>query len=182
MKAADAAGLVASRTGHVVEPPLKARGRADVLQRHAAFGRLLQGYKDVTLREDRIRRSVLALHQAKSRLEARGRKSDGRRRDGGSGKKFFGDQDSAVVEPGKMLGIEQPSLELASQCRVGQNPVAIDLVLERRLLKPSGLRVVIEDFQEIVGAKIADSRFRRMRDLQIGFDAGYVLRPDQIQR
>ena len=47
MKTADAARLVTSRTGHVVEPPLKARNGADILQRHAAFVGLLQGGDDV---------------------------------------------------------------------------------------------------------------------------------------
>src|SRR5216683_3381957 len=42
MKAADAAGLMAPRASHVVEPALKAGKRADVLQRGHAFGCLLQ--------------------------------------------------------------------------------------------------------------------------------------------
>src|SRR3954465_5701760 len=105
MKAADAAGLVASRTGDVFEPPLKARHRADVLHRHAAFGRLLQGANDLTLREYRIRRGVLALHEDERRLQMRGFKSGRRRREREYRKKFFRYQDRASNERGKMAGI-----------------------------------------------------------------------------
>src|SRR6266436_8681474 len=48
MKAADTAGLMASRAGHVVEPALKACKRANVLRRGPAFGCLLQRRDDVT--------------------------------------------------------------------------------------------------------------------------------------
>jgi hypothetical protein len=53
--------------------------------------------------------------------------------------------------------------------------LAVDLVFQWRLLKRCAARRS-EHLQQIVGAEIADSRFRRMRDLQIGFDAIDVLR------
>src|ERR1017187_6226767 len=165
MKAADAAGLMAARTGHVVEPALKACDRADILQRHAAFRCLLQGRDDIRFPEYRVSRAI-TLHQAERRLQVRGRKSDWRRGDSAGGEKLLRYQNRAAIQLAEMPGIEQPRLELAPALCIRQNPFAIDLVFERRLLKHPGLRVVVKQLQEIVGAEIADIRFRRVRDLK----------------
>ena len=77
-----------------------------------------------------------------------------------------------------MHGVEQPGLEVSPQVVIRENPLAIDLVFQRRFLE--GLRpcVVIKHLQQIVGAEIAGLRFRRMRDLEIGLDALDVAGPD----
>ena len=53
-----------------------------------------------------------------------------------------------------MFGIEQPRLEGAPEILIGQNPRAVDLVLERGLLERLGLRVVVKHLQQVVGAEI----------------------------
>ena len=81
-----------------------------------------------------------------------------------------------------MPGIKQPCLEIALEIFIGLDALAVDLVFQRRFLEALRRRVVAKHLQQIVGAEIADSRFRRMRDLQIGLDAIDVLRVDQIER
>src|ERR1700676_3777994 len=81
-----------------------------------------------------------------------------------------------------MFGVQQPGPELAPEVLVRQDPLAVDLVFERRFLERALLRVVVEHLQEIVGTKFADLRFWRNRDLKIGLDAIDVLWPDQTQR
>ncbi len=81
-----------------------------------------------------------------------------------------------------MCGIKQPRPEFTFEIFIRQNPVAVDLVLQRRFLEGLRRRVVAKHFQEIVGAEIPHRRFRRMRDLKVGFDAVDIFRPDQIQR
>src|ERR1700694_5614337 len=88
VEAADAAGLMASRTSHVVEPALKACQRADVLKGDPAFACLLQCGDDVNFLEYRISRGTTALHKAESRLQARRHKSYRGRRNRAGGKKF----------------------------------------------------------------------------------------------
>src|SRR5437879_9857439 len=171
MKAADAACLMAPRTGHVVEPALKARERTDVLQAHAALRCLLQCRDDVTFPEYRISRCPLDPHKAEGRLQDRRPKSYRRGSNRAGGKKFVGNQNRAAIQLGEMPGIEQPRLEVVPELFIRENPLAIDLVFERRFLEYPGLRVVVKHLQEIVGAEIADRRFRRMRDLKVGFDA-----------
>ena len=80
MKAADAAGLVAARTGHVVEPALKARQRADVLQAHAALGRLLQRRDDIAFAEIRLAVAPSPCTRPNSGCRSEAVKSDRRRR------------------------------------------------------------------------------------------------------
>src|SRR5258707_10243361 len=169
MKAANAPGLMAARASHVVEPALKASERADVLQRDAAFGCLLQRRDNVTFPEYSVSPCPTALHKAEGRLQVRRRKSCRGRGNRAGGKEFIRYQDRAAVQLAEMPGIEQPRLELALEVFVRQNPHAIDLVFERRLLEQLGLRVVMKHFQEIVGAEIAHRRFRCMRDLKVGF-------------
>src|ERR1700688_4909695 len=127
MKAADAAGLVAARTGHVVE------------QAVAALGGVLQAGDDTLRLEDRVRRSVVALHEAEGRLQVRDCKADRGRSDRAPGQKFLGQQNGAAIEFGKMRGIEEPRLEVARQVCVSQKPVAIDLVFKRRFLEGARL-------------------------------------------
>ena len=182
MKAADAAGLVAARAGDVVEPALEAGDRADILQRHAALGGLLQRRDDVVFAEYRDWPWRPRPAPGRTPAAARGCKSDRRRRDRAGGEKLFRDQDRAAIEFAKMFGIEQPRLESRLRFFIGQDPGAIDLVFQRRFLERLRLRVVVEHFQQIVGTEIARRRFRRMRDLKIGLDAIDVLRLDRIER
>ena len=180
MKAADAAGLMAAGAGHVVEPALEACGRTDVLQGQACVRGLLQRRDDVALLEYSL--CVIALHQAEGRLQVGGRKSDRGRSDRAGGEKSVRDQNRAAVQLAEMPGIEQPCLEVAFEIFIRQKPLAIDLILERRLLEHLRLRVVVKHLHQIIGAEISDGRLRRMRDLKIGFDAVDIFRPDQIQR
>jgi hypothetical protein len=83
---------------------------------------------------------------------------------------------------GKIDGIEQPSPELALEAIVRQKARAVDLVFHRRFRKDACLPVVAKHLQQIVGAEIANRRFRRMRDLEIGLDAVDVLIADQVER
>src|SRR5215470_16297427 len=110
MEAADAASLVAAGTGDVVEPPLEAAERADVLQGGSIARRLLQRSDHIAFAEEGI--APLAFAEAEFRQHARRRKADRRRRNRALGQEFFGDQDRAAVKLGKMRGIEQPCLEV----------------------------------------------------------------------
>src|ERR1700675_1811258 len=134
MKAADATGLMAAAAGDGVEPALKAGSRTDVLQGHAGVRRLLQGCDHVSLPEHGVRRCIIALDQAKGRLQVRGSKSTRRRRDRAAGEEFLGDQNRAAIQFAEMCGIEQPRLEVALERLIAKNTLAIDLDLERRLL------------------------------------------------
>ena len=128
MKAADAARLVAAGTGHVVEPALEPGRRADVLQLHATFHRLLQRRHDVGLAEH----GALALHQPEFRLQVRWIEPDRRWRNRAVGEEFFRDQRGAAIERGEIDGIEQPRPELALEAIVRQKARAVDLVFHRR--------------------------------------------------
>ena len=81
-----------------------------------------------------------------------------------------------------MLGVEEPRGEVAPEIVVGQNTITIDLVFQRRFLEYAGLRVVTKHLQQIVGAEIANCRFRRVRDLEVGFDAVDIRRLDKFER
>ena len=81
-----------------------------------------------------------------------------------------------------MFRLEQPCGEVAPEIVVGQNPIAIELVFQRRFLEDAGLRVVAKHLQQIIGTEIANRRFRRMRDLEIGFDAVDIHRLDKFER
>src|SRR6266567_4647126 len=81
-----------------------------------------------------------------------------------------------------MLGVEEPGGEVAPEFCIRQNPLAIDLVFERRLLEYAGLRVVAKHLQQIIGTEITNRRFRRMRDLEVGFDAVDIHRLDEFER
>ena len=81
-----------------------------------------------------------------------------------------------------MTGIEQPCFEVFPELCVRHNPLAINLVFERRLVERMCFCIVAKYFQQIVGAKIVHQRFGRMRDLKVGFDTIDVFRPDQIER
>src|SRR5438874_7913612 len=170
MEAADTTGLVASRTSHIVETAFKARRRTDVLQGQACVRGLLQCRDDVALLEYRVSRCAIALHQTESRLQVGACEPDRGRSDRDGGEEFVRDQNGAAIQLAEMRGIEQPCLEVALEIFVRENPLAIDLVFERRLLEYLRLRVVVKHLHEIVGAEIADGRLRRMRDLKIGFD------------
>src|SRR4029079_1878955 len=67
MKAADAAGLVAAGTSHVVRRRSKAASGADILQSYAIGGGLLQCGDDVALGKSLL--GALTLHQAEFRLQ-----------------------------------------------------------------------------------------------------------------
>ena len=97
MKAADAAGLMAARTGDVVEPALEAADRADVVQ---ASRRLLAAFLSAATMSLSLNTGLgaLALHQAERRLQVRGVKTGRRRGDRALGQKLFGDQDRAAIE------------------------------------------------------------------------------------
>src|SRR5204863_3915040 len=71
MKAADAAGLVAARTGDVVQSTLEAGYRANVLQLHAVFRRLFQRANNVIFAEYGISYCALTLHQTELWLQVR---------------------------------------------------------------------------------------------------------------
>ena len=120
---------------------------------------------------------ALALHQTEFRLQVRWRKSDRRRRDRAGRQKLFRDQDRAAIELAKCCGVEQPCLELAPEIVVRQmrsRSIWFSIGASSKALRR---RVVAKHLQQIVGAEIADRRFRRMRDLQIGLDAVDVFRP-----
>ena len=51
------------------------------------------------------------------------------------GQKLLGNQDRAAIEFAEMHGIEQPGLEVALEVFIRQNPLAIDLVFQRRFLE-----------------------------------------------
>ena len=182
MGSADAAGLVATGTGDVVQPPLEPADRADVLQFDAVSRRLPQRRHDVGLSEYGIGNGPLALHQAELRLQLGRIEAGRRRRNRAMREEFFRDHGGAAIELGEVPGIEQPCLELAFQTVVGQNAVAVDLVFHRRFPEQVRLRIIAKHFQEIIGAEIAHRRFRRMRDLKIGFDAIDVGIADQVER
>src|SRR5215470_6066044 len=100
MEAADAARLVAAGTGDVVEPPLEAAERADVLQGGSIARRLLQRGDDIALAEHGV--APLTFAEAEFRQHARRHKANWRRRDRALGQEFLGDQDRAAVKLGKM--------------------------------------------------------------------------------
>ncbi len=100
-----------------------------------AFACLLQCGDDVTFLEYRVSRGTIALHKAEGRLQVGRRKSCRRGGNRTGGKKFLRDQNHAAVQLTEVRGIEQPRLELALETGVRQNPLAIDLVFERRLLE-----------------------------------------------
>src|SRR6202011_862551 len=127
MKAADAARLMASPTGHIVEPALKACERTDVLQAHAALRCLLQCRDNVTFPEHSVSRCVITLDEAEGRLQVRRRKSYRGRGNRAGGKKFIGNQNRAAIQLGEVPGIEQPFLEVALEPFIRENPLAIDL-------------------------------------------------------
>src|SRR3984893_4052444 len=139
MKTTDTAGLMAAAAGDVVEPALKAGSRSDVWHDPSGVRRLLQGRDHVSLLEHGVRRCIVALDQPKGRLQVRGPKSDRRRRDRAAGEEFLGDHDRAAIQFAEMGGIQQPRLEVALERLIAKNPLAIDLVLERRFLESPGL-------------------------------------------
>src|SRR5712672_233563 len=153
MKAADAARLMAARTGDIVQAALEAADRTDVLQRHAVARRLPQGRDDIILLEERS--SALTFRQAECRLQVRGCKADRRRNNRALRQKLVGYQNRAAVELTKMPGIKQPGPEFALEIFVRQDPVAVNLVFERRFFVQPGLRAVAEHFQKIIGTEIA---------------------------
>ena len=71
MEAAAAAGLVAARTGDVVQSALEAGCRANVLQLHAVFRRLFQRANNVIFAEYGISCCALPLHQTELWLQVR---------------------------------------------------------------------------------------------------------------
>ena len=94
----------------------------------------LQRRDDLALPKDLVAVAV-GLHEAECGLQVRRRKSDRRRGDGAGREKFFRDQDRAAIEFGEVFRIKQPRLEFALEAGVGKNPLAIDLVLQRRFLE-----------------------------------------------
>ena len=144
MKAADAAGLMAARAGHVVEPPLKAGRPSGCFASSRRFRGLLQRGDDVAFAEYGIGRAPSPCTRPNAGCRSEASKSDRRRRDRGGGQKFLRDQNRAAIEFAEMPGIEQPRLEVAPEIFVRQNPLAIDLVLDRRFLERLRLRVVVE--------------------------------------
>src|SRR5260370_5177159 len=91
-------------------------------------------------------------------------------------------QNRAAIEFGEMLGVEEPRGEVAPEIVVGQNTITIDLVFQRRFLEYPGLRVVTKHLQQIVCAEIANTRFRRVRNMEVGFDAVDIRRLDKFER
>ena len=81
-----------------------------------------------------------------------------------------------------MFGVEQPNGEVAPEIVVGQKPIAIDLVFQRRFLECAGFPVVAKHLQQIIGTEITNRRFRRVRDLKVGFDAVDIHRLDKFER
>ena len=71
MEAADAAGLVAARTGDVVQSALEAGYRANVLQLHAVFRCFLQRANKVIFAKYGISGCALTLHQTELWLQVR---------------------------------------------------------------------------------------------------------------
>src|SRR5260370_33329755 len=91
-------------------------------------------------------------------------------------------QNRAAIEFGEMLGVEEPRGEVAPEIVVGQNTITIDLVFQRRFLEYAGLRVVTKHLQQIIGAEVPNCRFRRVRDLEVGFDAVDIHWLDKFER
>ncbi len=118
----------------------------------------------------------------KAGCRIRRRESDRRRRDHAFDEEAIRDQDGAAIKLGEMCRVQQPGLEVARKILVGEQPLAIDLVLQRRFDEGRRLRLVIEHLHQIVGAEIAGGRFRRMGDLQIRFDAVDIFGRDQVER
>ena len=182
MKAADAAGLMAARTGHVVEPPLKAGDRADVLQLDAVARRP----------SSMPRRLALAEHGVGRRSSPCTRPNAGCRFDGANptgvgaiaplARNFSGIRMVPRSSSARCLGSSSHALNSRlrpSSARIRSRSIWFSSGASSNVAR---LRVVAKHLQQIVGAEIAHRRFRRMRDLQIGFDAVDVFGLDQIER
>src|SRR5439155_9732214 len=182
MEAANAARLMTARTGDVVQSAFEAGYRANVLQRRAVFRCFLQRTDNVIFAKYGMSGCALTLHQTELRLEVRRIKSDRRRRDCAGRQKSVRYQNRAAIELAQMFRLEQPCGEVAPEIVVGQNPIAIELVFQRRFLEDAGLRVVAKHLQQIISTEIANRRFRRMRDLEIGFDPVDIYRLDKFER
>ena len=141
MEAADAAGLVAARAGDVVQPPLKARDRADVLQLRAVVRRLLQRGDDVaSLNTGSARPAPSPCIRPNSGCRSEASKPTGVGAIAPLARNFSGIRTVPRSNSREMLGIEQPCLEFAPEIVVGQDAVAVDLVLQRRFLEASAPR------------------------------------------
>src|SRR4029079_18463268 len=101
MKPADAARLMASCAGDVVEPLLESRNRTDILRAHAASRSLLERGEDVSFAEQRS--GALARHQAEGRLQRGIHEARRRRRDRARCQEFLGDQHGAAIKLSKMF-------------------------------------------------------------------------------
>src|SRR5882757_6220109 len=110
MKTADAAGLMATGAGHVVEPALEAGDGADVFECNAACRGFLQCRDHLALAKNLVAVAV-GLYETKCGLQFRRRKSDRRRGDGAGRKKFLRNQDGAAIELDEVFRIKQPRPE-----------------------------------------------------------------------
>src|SRR5262249_23716877 len=108
MEAADAAGLVAARAAHVVQPALEAADGPNILQRRSLLRGLRKYGDDVALAEQRIAGAVLTGDEAKGRLHFRRRETGRCRRDRTLEQEAIRNHDRAAIELGEMDGIEQP--------------------------------------------------------------------------
>src|SRR3954471_5779984 len=106
MKAADAAGLVATGTGDVVQPPFETSHGPDILQLRAIGRCLAQRGHDVGLLEYGMRGCALTLNETKLRLQIRRIEPGRRRRDRAMREELFWDQDGTAIERDEMFGIE----------------------------------------------------------------------------
>ena len=148
MKAADAAGLVATRTGDVVQaarkPPTE-RMFCSVTPSLAAFFRHRD---DIFLRDDRVVRT-LAFRQAERRLQFRRRKSVRRRSDRALGQKLFAYRTVPRSSSAKCLGSSSHALK-SRLSFLSARYAAVDLVFQRRLFKRARLRVVAEHLEQVI--------------------------------
>ena len=182
MESADAAGLVAAGTGDVVQPPLETAERADVLQLHA------DRRPPASARRRHRSRGTRALAAPSPCI----RPNSGCNSDASNPTGVGATAPWREIFPGSVPcrdRIRARCLGSSSHALKSRLSLSSARMRSRSIWFSSGAsskrlrrRVIAKHLQQIVGAEIAHRRFRRMRDLQIGFDAIDVLRVDQIER
>jgi len=148
-----------------LRPALETGDRADVsnaMPRAAAFS-----IRDHLALAKNLVAIAVGLDQAKCRLAIRRRESDRRRAWPRSREIFSGTKMVPRSSSARFFGSSNQALNSALQAGVGKNPLAIDLVLQRRLLEHPRLCIKPEYFSADNRSKFAGSRFRRVRDCRL---------------
>ncbi|MGX9389673.1 hypothetical protein ACWX0O_01995 [Nitrobacteraceae bacterium UC4449_H16] len=176
VKTTDTSGLMASRTGNVVQSPLESGDRANIGKRGATFRCPLQRSNDIAGTERRSPIDIRGLNQSEFRLHVRFHKTHRGRGNDRTREEFLRYEKRATVERAEMFGLQQPFREFGFEVGVCKKTVAIDLVFERRLVESSGRPIVSKNLHQIIGSEYVRFRLGPMPDLQVQFD------PDQLRR